>query len=43
MWATAVLIRWDEQAIVTFLRFSLVVWVIWLVPYFRGFFIPVLE
>ena len=38
-WATIVLLRKNEQAILTFHRFSVVVWLIWLVPYFTGFFI----
>jgi uncharacterized repeat protein (TIGR03987 family) len=37
VWATAVLIRRDERAIVNFHKFSVVVWAIWLVPYFSGF------
>jgi uncharacterized repeat protein (TIGR03987 family) len=39
IWATAVLIRQDEKAIVSFHRFSVVVWAIWLIPYFSGFFV----
>lgn len=39
VWATVVLIRKDEQAIQNFHKFSLVVWVIWLVPYLNGFFV----
>ena len=39
IWATIVLLRKNEQAILTFHRFSVVVWLIWLVPYFSGFFI----
>jgi uncharacterized repeat protein (TIGR03987 family) len=39
VWATVVLVRKDEQAIVNFHKFSLVVWVIWLVPYLNGFFV----
>jgi uncharacterized repeat protein (TIGR03987 family) len=39
IWATVVLLRKDEQAIVNFHKFSLVVWLIWLVPYFSGFFL----
>ena len=39
IWASAVLLRKDEQAIVNFHKFSLVVWLIWLVPYFSGFFL----
>jgi uncharacterized repeat protein (TIGR03987 family) len=36
-WATIVLIRRDEKMIVNFHKFSLAVWVIWLIPYFSGF------
>jgi uncharacterized repeat protein (TIGR03987 family) len=39
VWATVVLVRKDERAITTFHRFSVVVWAIWLVPYFTGFFV----
>ena len=39
VWATIVLLRKNEQAILTFHRFSAVVWLIWLVPYFTGLFI----
>ena len=39
IWATMVLIRKDERAIINFHKFSLVVWLIWLVPYFSGFFL----
>ena len=38
VWATVVLVRKEERAITTFHRFSVVVWGIWLVPYFTGFF-----
>jgi uncharacterized repeat protein (TIGR03987 family) len=38
VWATVVLVFKDEKAITTFHRFSVVVWSIWLVPYFTGFF-----
>jgi uncharacterized repeat protein (TIGR03987 family) len=34
IWATIVLARRDEGWIVRFHRFSVAVWVIWLVPYF---------
>ena len=37
VWATIVLERKDEKAIVNFHKFSLVVWIIWLIPYFNGF------
>ena len=39
IWATVVLIRKNEQALVNFHKFSLVVWIIWLVPYLNGFFV----
>lgn len=38
-WATFVLARGDERAIYTFHRFSVGVWLVWLVPYFSGFFL----
>ncbi len=34
IWATVVLARHDERWIVKFHRFSVVVWAIWLIPYF---------
>jgi uncharacterized repeat protein (TIGR03987 family) len=39
IWATVVLLRRDERAILNFHKFSLLVWLIWLVPYFSGFFL----
>ena len=39
VWATVVLVRKDERAIVNFHKFSVVVWAIWLIPYFTGFFV----
>ena len=33
-WATVVLVRKDERWITNFHRFSIVVWLIWLIPYF---------
>jgi uncharacterized repeat protein (TIGR03987 family) len=33
-WAVAVLIRQDERAIRNFHKFSLFVWMVWLIPYF---------
>jgi uncharacterized repeat protein (TIGR03987 family) len=36
IWATVVLARKDERAIVNFHKFSVVVWAIWLIPYFSG-------
>jgi len=34
IWATFVLIKKDEKMIVSFHKFSIFVWLIWLVPYF---------
>ncbi len=39
VWASAVLLRGDEGAIRNFHRFSLLVWVIWLIPYGSGVFL----
>jgi uncharacterized repeat protein (TIGR03987 family) len=36
VWATAVLVRRDEKAARSFHRFSLIVWMIWLVPFILG-------
>jgi uncharacterized repeat protein (TIGR03987 family) len=38
-WATAVLVQRDEKAILSFHRFSVLVWTIWLIPFFSGMFI----
>lgn len=38
IWATIVLLRKDERWIVSFHRFSVAVWLIWLVPYFSPMF-----
>lgn len=38
IWATTVLLRKDEKAITRFHHFSFIVWIIWLIPYFTGFF-----
>lgn len=37
-WATAVLLRKDENSMHTFHRFSITVWLIWLVPFIIGMF-----
>lgn len=39
VWATVVLIRKNEKAIINFHNFSVFVWVIWLIPYLTGFFV----
>lgn len=38
VWALVVLFKKDEKAIVNFHKFSLVVWLIWLIPYFSPMF-----
>jgi len=39
LWASLVLARKDEKMILNFHKFSLGVWLIWLVPYLNGFFL----
>jgi len=34
IWATIVLVRKDEKMIVSFHKFSIFVWLVWLIPYF---------
>ena len=36
VWATVVLVRKDDKAMHTFHKFSILVWVIWLVPFVLG-------
>lgn len=38
VWASAVLVLKNEKAVNNFHHFSIVVWAIWLIPYFTGFF-----
>lgn len=38
IWATIVLVRKQEDLIRNFHKFSLIVWVIWLIPFFSGVF-----
>jgi uncharacterized repeat protein (TIGR03987 family) len=38
IWAAVVLIRKDEHMIMNFHKFSIVVWLIWLIPYFSPMF-----
>lgn len=35
-WATFVIIRNDDKTIKSFHKLSIVVWIIWLIPYFTG-------
>jgi len=39
IWATVVIYRGSEKAHRRFHRYSLIVWLIWLVPYFGGMYI----
>jgi uncharacterized repeat protein (TIGR03987 family) len=41
IWATVVLARHDERWIRSFHKFSIVVWAIWLVPYFSPMFLAI--
>ena len=38
IWATVVIVRNSERALSTFHRFSVIVWIIWLIPYIIGMF-----
>jgi uncharacterized repeat protein (TIGR03987 family) len=42
-WAVYVLIRKDEKMIVSFHKFSIFVWLIWLVPYFSPMVFSILS
>jgi uncharacterized repeat protein (TIGR03987 family) len=37
VWATVALHKRDEKTLRSFHKYSLIVWVIWLIPYFLGF------
>jgi uncharacterized repeat protein (TIGR03987 family) len=43
IWATLVLLRRDEKMIVHFHRFSVLVWLIWLIPYFSPMVLRMIE
>ena len=43
VWALVVLIRKDEKAIMNFHKFSLIVWLIWLIPYFSPMFFSLVK
>lgn len=36
VWATVVLLRKDQKAIKGFHRYSIAVWIVWLIPYLSG-------
>jgi uncharacterized repeat protein (TIGR03987 family) len=42
LWATVVLLRQDEKMIVSFHKFSVLVWLIWLIPYFSPMLLPMI-
>ena len=43
VWATIVLIKKDENMIVNFHKFSIFVWLIWLIPYFSPMVLRMVE
>jgi len=43
IWATYVLLKKDEKMIVNFHKFSIFVWLVWLVPYFSPMAFRMLE
>ena len=42
-WATISLIRKDESAIENFHKFSVTVWVLWLIPFITGLMLPMVS
>jgi uncharacterized repeat protein (TIGR03987 family) len=40
VWASVVLWRRDERWLTRFHRFSVFVWLVWLIPFVNGFFLP---
>ncbi len=43
VWATVVLVRKDEKLIVNFHKFSIFVWLVWLIPYFSPMVLRLFE
>lgn len=43
IWATVVLVKKDETLIVSFHKFSIFVWIIWLIPYFSPMVFQMVE
>jgi uncharacterized repeat protein (TIGR03987 family) len=43
IWATYVLIKKDEKMIVSFHKFSIFVWLVWLIPYFSPMVFQMVE
>jgi uncharacterized repeat protein (TIGR03987 family) len=42
-WATVVLKRSNEKSLQNFHKFSIIVWVIWLIPFFSGMIFAMLK
>ena len=43
IWATVVLVRKDEKMILNFHKFSIFVWIVWLIPYFSPMIFQMVE
>ncbi len=43
IWATVVLVRKDENAVLSFHKFSTIVWLIWLIPFMTGVIIGLMK
>jgi uncharacterized repeat protein (TIGR03987 family) len=43
LWATYVLLKKDEKMIVSFHKFSIFVWLVWLIPYFSPMVLRMFE
>ena len=43
IWATIVLVKKDEKMIVSFHKFSIFVWLVWLIPYFSPMALRMVE
>ena len=43
LWATIVLVKKDEKMIVSFHKFSIFVWLVWLIPYFSPLVFQMVE
>lgn len=43
VWATYVLVKKDEKMILSFHKFSVIVWLVWLIPYFSPMAFQIME
>jgi len=43
VWALVVLIRKDERMIKNFHKFSIIVWILWLIPYFSPMLVQIIK